>query len=155
MAQVSIKETNGMKIDLREKIDLRKVAVGTIVISTKGFEWELMERYSSIKDDLEILKEAWKDLTTGIIWFDREDKTYTHYEAVEKFGNKIPTIEEWEVAEDHGARDILPNMAHWFWSASLSPPPSYAYGARGLYGYDGNSYDVNRDYDGSVRLVGR
>ena len=100
-------------IDLRvPKHDFRKVKTGTIAITSKGFKFKLVKR---TKDG----KESWKDLTSGIIWHNKEDSYYTHDEAVTKFGDKLPTKEEFEVAESHGFREILPNMDYWYWSASL------------------------------------
>ena len=101
-------------IDLRQpEDDLRKAKVGTIVITSKGFEFKLMSRKAG--------KECWLDCTSKVIWHDREDKTYTHFEAVEKFGDALPTIEEFKKAKKHGFLEILPDMDYWFWSSSLYP----------------------------------
>ena len=100
-------------IDLRvPKHDLRKVKTGTLVITSKGFKFKLVKR---TKDG----KESWKDLTSGIIWYDKEDSNYTYEEAITKFGESLPTKEDFETAETHGFREILPNMGYWYWSASL------------------------------------
>src|ERR1035437_8937640 len=118
--QINIGEE--MKIDLRTP-DIRTCEVGTIVISKTGHEFELLERTNG--------KDVWKDLTSGLVWFDMEKEKYTHNEAVEKFKDRLPTIEEFAEAEKHGFRDILPNIEdRWFWSASLYPTGTY--NARGF-----------------------
>ena len=134
-------------IDLRPKTpDLRKVPVGTTVITSKGFKFKLISRKKG--------KESWKDLTSKLTWRDREEKTYNHYEATEKFGDKLPTIEEFRIAEEHGFRDILPNTnGYFFWSASLSP--NFSDFAQGFYGNNGGSGYGYRGNDSSVRCVGR
>lgn len=135
-----------MKIDLR-KPDLRTIEVGTIVISSKGFEWEIISR--------SLGKESWKDLTSGLLWADKEEGRFTHYAAIEKFKDTLPTKKEWEQAEEHGVRDILPNIHHSFCSASVHPGNSnFAFGFDGNYGYIDSFF---RDYYGSlsVRCVGR
>jgi hypothetical protein len=135
-----------MKIDLR-KPNLRELEVGTVVISTKGFEFELVLKENE--------KESWKDLTSGITWHDIEDKRYTHHEAVKEFEGRLPTKEEFEFAESHGFRDVLPNFLNkLFWSASVHPDNSYF--AFYFNGYNGDVYNVFRDnYNVSVRCVGR
>lgn len=137
-----------MKIDLR-KPDLRIVSVGTIVITSKGFEFELIDRDT---DD----KETWKDLTSGLKWFDKEDKNYTHDQAMELFKSpekRLPTIEEFEEAEEHGFREVLPNIDYWFWSASLNPNDSEV--ARDFNGVNGSTYYYSRSLFSAVRCVGR
>ena len=117
-----------------------------------------------------------------MLWGDTLDSDYSHYNAVElsatgkvlsekacasdegkkasagirekSFG--LPTIEEFQKAEQDGIREVVPNMyGHWFWSASLYP--SNAYFARVFSGYDGYSYsrDDRDDDDLEVRCVGR
>ena len=141
-----MKMKNTLKIDLK-KPNLRKLEIGTIVISKNGFEFELVYRDPDGK-------ESWKDLATGIVWHDREDRKYTHYEAVEKFGVNLPTIEEFEAAEKHGFREVLPNMKEYsFWSASLNPS-SMDY-ARFFNGYGGYGGYCIRGPHYSVRCVGR
>ena len=117
---------------------------------------------------------------SGLLWGDRLDSNYTHYNAVALNANGkvtmekacatdqdeakranagliktfgLPTIEEFEQAEKNGIRDVLPNMGTWFWSASLNPVYSgYVRGFNGSSGYSGG--DVRDDYV-SVRCVGR
>lgn len=134
-------------IDLRQpKYDLRKVEVGTVVITSKGFEFRLMTREQG--------KESWLDCTSKVIWYDREDETYTHYEAIERFKDALPTIEEFQKAEEHGFREVCPNMhSYWFWSSSLDSNVSEY--ARGFFGSDGDGDSGFRYGGGSVRCVGR
>ena len=121
-------------IDLRvPKHDLRKVKTGTLVITSKGFKFKLVKR---TKDG----KESWKDLTSGIIWYDKEDSNYTYEEAITKFGESLPTKEDFETAETHGFREILPNMDYWYWSASL-------------YSYDRNSSWIFNGISGAAYLM--
>ena len=138
-----------MKIDLRVS-DLRKVELGTIVITSKGFEFTLVSR------DVD-WKETWRDETSKLLWLPLEKERLNWSQAMEKFNSpekRLPTKEEFEEAETHGFREVLPNMSAWFWSASLCP--IYA----GLaYGFDGDVGGTDfgyRDFDYvSVRCVGR
>lgn len=134
-------------IDLRPpKHNLRTVPIGTTVITSKGFKFKLISRKKS--------KESWKDVSSKVIWHDMEVGSYNYYRAVEKFGNFLPTIEEFIEAEKHGFREVLPNMAHCFWSSSPSPYNSvYAQFFSGYFGV--SYYGYNRYYYVSVRCVGR
>lgn len=128
--------------------NLREVAVGSVVRTSKGTLFELISRD-------ERGKEIWLDKTSGIIWGDAEDDKYNHHDAVEKFGDKLPTKEEFEIAEEHGFREVLPNIrGNWFWSGSVNPVnASYAYFFNGGYGVvGGGDRSVN---SGSVRCVSR
>jgi hypothetical protein len=141
----AIESTQPLETNLRILV-LRNVCIGHIVTTSKGFSFQLVSR----KDK----KESWLDLTSKLTWHDREDLTYTHYKAVEKFGDNLPTIEEFKLAELHGFREILPNMQYWFWSASLYPYSSDF--AQDFVGFNGFSYYGYRGYDYfSVRCVGR
>jgi hypothetical protein len=140
----AIESTQPLETNLRILV-LRNVCIGHIVTTSKGFSFQLVSR----KDK----KESWLDLTSKLTWHDREDLTYTHYKAVEKFGDNLPTIEEFKLAELHGFREILPNMQYWFWSASLNPYDSDS--AQGFNGYDGVSGLAGRGFGWSVRCVGR
>lgn len=133
-------------IDLRTP-DLREVPVGTKVITSNGFMFVLMNREAG--------KESWRDEATGLIWHNLEDGKFNHNQAVEKFRDKLPTKEEFETVEEHGFREVLPNMKNqWFWSASVHP--YYSYYAYGFIGYSGDVGSGNRYYDGgSVRCVAR
>lgn len=131
-------------IDLRTP-NLRDVPVGTEVKTSKGFVFVLIVR----KDG----KESWKDDTSGLTWHDTEDRNCTHHEAVEKFKDSLPTIEEFKTAEEHGFREVLPNMGHWYWSSSLS---SYVTAvARIFSGNDGYGSFYYRGSFNSVRCIER
>lgn len=133
-------------IDLRQpKHDFRTVAVGTIVITSAGFKFKLMARKKG--------KESWKDISTKLTWHDREDEIYTHYKAVEKFGGSLPTIQEFQEAEKHGFREVLPNMNYCFWSASVVSTNRNS--AWYFYSYNGIVYSSNHYTSYPVRCVGR
>jgi len=138
-------EQQPLETNLRILI-LRNVCVGHVVTTSKGFQFKLVSRDSG--------KESWLDIASGLTWHDREDESYTHHKAVEKFGDSLPTIEEYRIAEKHGFREILPNMDHWFWSSSLYPSNAdYAQDFVGTYGSSG--YGVRDSNFYSVRCVGR
>jgi len=136
----AIESTQPLEIDLRILV-LRNVCIGHIVTTSKGFSFQLVSRKD--RKDRKDKKESWLDLTSKLTWHDREDLTYTHYKAVEKFGDNLPTIEEFKLAELHGFREILPNMQYWFWSASLYPGSSVF--AQFFSGYYGGSDVYFRD----------
>jgi len=135
----------------------------------KGVVWNLVARKRDATTKQ--LYAAWKDSESKLVWSDRLDVEYNHRDAMsiactsEKARRatagisgksfELPKIEQYEDAERHGIRDVLPNMRYsWFWSASLSP--NYSGLARGFHGSDGGSFDYLRDYGGySVRCVGR
>ncbi len=134
-------------VDLRKKIGLRELPVGSIVITSKGFSFELANKIGN--------KETWKDLDSKLVWYPKEEDIFTHYQAVEKFNSKskrLPTIKEFEEAESHGFREVLSDLNHWFWSASLYPSDTDF--ARGFYGNYGDSDVGVRDCGNSVRCCG-
>ena len=125
-----------------------ELTVGSIVRSSRNFDFELVFRN-------ECGKESWKDLRTGIVWHDREDERYTYRKAFKKFCSVLPTIEEFELAEIHGFRDVLPNMNYWF--RSISPPLAVK---DRVLGFDGQNGCRDNDYlryfdEVSVRCVDR
>ena len=135
----------------------------------KGVVWNLVARKRDATTKQ--LYAAWKDSESKLVWSDRLDENYNHRDAmsiactsesarratagISGKSFELPKIEQYEDAERHGIRDVLPNMRYsWFWSASLSP--NYSGLARGFHGSDGGSFDYLRDYGGySVRCVGR
>lgn len=136
-------------LDLREKLkrlDLQgetKQAIAPKIVKTStGHEWEIGEFTA-------------KDLTSGLIWnLKGEDGTYTHQEALDKFGDKLPTKEEFEIAEEHGCRDVLNLSSTWYWSASVySNFHATAWIFDGAYGFVHGS--VFRSFNYAVRCVGR
>jgi hypothetical protein len=164
-------------ITLEQRIKDCAALPGSLKRTKAGVAWNLVARRRDRATGA--FSEVWKDSKSGLVWGDNLRSTYTHYNAValdlkgqvsqekacvgeegkqavagvtgKSFG--LPKIEEFEQAEKNGIREALPNMNHWFWSASL-----YAYsqdGARGFYGYSGASYVVFRGVDFSVRCVGR
>ena len=64
----------------------------------------------------------------------------------------LPTIKEFQQANDDGITQVLPNMSHWFWSSSLNP--DNADDAQLFYG-NWSSLNYRRYDDDSVRCVGR
>jgi hypothetical protein len=136
-----------MKISLKQP-NLRNVEVGTVVETSKGFEFELMERKFGDK-------EAWKDLTSGVTWYDVEDGKYNHHDALKRFKDELPTKEEFEEAEKHGFREVLQNIKdRWFWSSSVHP--DYSDVAFVFVGSSGGVGIYYRDsLNGSARCVGR
>ncbi|NDC24701.1 MAG: hypothetical protein EBZ49_11330 [Proteobacteria bacterium] len=66
---------------------------------------------------------------------------------------RLPTLEDWKLADVNGIRKVLPNMDAGFWSASsLSDSVSSAWF---FSGGDGSVYFGDRHYGVSVRCVGR
>jgi len=125
----------------------REAAVGDVIVTSTGNEWQLVERSD--------VRESWKDLSTGITWHDKEDGTLSHYDAVARYGDSLPTKEEWELADENGAIEVLPNMRSWFWSTSVHvdyPDDVYVfYGLKGTFDY----LDKNADDMVLARIVSR
>jgi hypothetical protein len=115
-------------IDLREKPDLRKVEVGTRVISSKGYEFELLSRDQSEKE----IKERWVDLKTNVIWGPIIKESLNFNDANRKY--QLPTKEEFETAERHGFREIIGISSGSFWSSSAYFDV-YAWGFNGYNGH--------------------
>lgn len=120
--------------------DLRRPTylTGDIVITLKGFKFELVESSSA--------GESWKDLQTGLIWLPQEDGRYDFHQAIEKFGDRLPTINEFELAELHGFREIVPFKNEWYWSSSVHPNfTDLAFifnGGNGYVSYGSRNYNV-------------
>ena len=125
-----------------------KLAPGLIIHTLDNkHQWMFIGYYENTK-------EKWKDLETGLVWYDTEDKTYNHDNAIIKFtGDKrLPSKEEWEQAEKNGIRQVLNFERKWYWSSSVhSGYSNFAYVFNGRDGYidfDARVYDVY-----SVRCV--
>lgn len=137
------------KPDLR-KHDLRKVPIGTEVITSKGFTFVLLDD----KDG----KETWLDLVSKLKWYDIEQGLFTYDQALRQFNSKnrrLPTIEEFREAHEHGIIEILPNIdAYVFWSSSVhSNSTDFAFV---FYGNFVVVFYVYRNVKyGSVRCVGK
>lgn len=102
------------------------------------------------------VQEGWKDNITGLIWYPKETRIFTHHEAMnlETETKRLPTKEEFEEAEKHGIRELLEITFGLYWSASIHPIYS-----TNAYGLDGNrggiSYYFRAFANGSVLMVGR
>jgi hypothetical protein len=143
-------------------LKLREVPAGTQCKTSKGVEFQLVNRDTTGASPLE----TWKDLSSGLTWYDNlpngfdgiTSAGYNQYEAFTictlDLQRSLPTIDDFNTAETHGFREVLPNMANnYFWSSSLYPGDSDV--AQVFAGYDGFSgYDV-RGFNYSVRCVGR
>lgn len=98
--------------------------------------------------------EIWKDMKSGFLWSDvlsgkipmprALSSCHNQLDEVAKISGvnwKLPSIEQFNSAEEHGFRSVLPNMDNWFWSSSKED------GLRdGMYvfnGHKGESRPVN------------
>lgn len=111
--------------------------------------------------------ELWKDEDSGLIWGARLDQLYRFWSTVEvnavgaineelickekvsleKRGNltnlkwRMPTHKDFENAEDHGIRQILPSIrGHWYWSSTVAQTGRRG---RGSYGFNGTNGDLD------------
>ena len=119
-----------MKIDSR-KPDLKAVKIGTVVITTKGFEFSRVEN-------------GWLDSKTKLTWFYPEPKKLNQYEAMEKYNSpskRLPTKEEFEDAEKHGFREVLEINSSLFWSSSVNPNRADC-----AYVFNGSNGDIHYGY---------
>ncbi len=122
-------------VDLRKSY-LRTLESGDVVITTKGFEFELY-----LKDGSE---EIWLDKHSGLKWYPKDEDTFTRSEALALFSlpeRRLPTVEEFEDAENHGFREVLPGVGNWFWSSSSNyMSKDFAPVFNGVYGEIGYEY---------------
>jgi len=97
---------------------------------------------------------GWLDESSGLVWkCEDEEGTYTYDDAIAKFGESLPTKEEWELAEKHGVREVLSLDRKFYWSASVhSFSRSNAWFFYSLYG---NVLIAYRFITYSVRLIVR
>jgi hypothetical protein len=102
----------------------------------KGSEWKLVTRAESGN------KEVWRDESTGLLWSDNLDTVYskphasdvcTSSKSLSARGNlteptwSLPSRLQYLIAENHGVREILPNIARrFFWTSSFET--DYGYG---------------------------
>ena len=130
-------------IDLR-KPNLRECEPGTYIITSKGHSWQLLSR--------DFFGETWKDVSSGLTWLPKEPGSHSHYDAMklEIETKRLPTKKEFEQAEEHGIREVLDDINHWFWSSSVHPDVSNL--AYNFYGRSGYIYYVNRSYDYNVAV---
>jgi len=126
-----------------------KLEPNTLVQSASGHEWKFIEYYDGDK-------EKWMDMKTGLVWYDVEDGMMNHRKAIELFNTddkRLPTKEEWEEAEKHEIRFVLPNFDNmWFLSSSVHP--GFSNVAYVFSGRDGDIVTGLRDVAGySVRCI--
>ena len=98
------------------------------------------------------------DVLTGIKWKKEAEPEKMSYDiAIAKFKDndalRLPTKEEYEDANEHGAREVLDFSGVWWWSASSdSGSRDHAWQ---FNGYDGDVDGAYRTDANSVRCVGR
>ncbi|MBI2606773.1 MAG: DUF1566 domain-containing protein [Deltaproteobacteria bacterium] len=144
-----------------KQISEGKVACGETKTTANGSVWELVTRTESGH-------EVWKDRQSGLTFSDTLGKKYSLNDAQKACVSSVsrdargkllnlkwslPTKEDYEAAEAHGIREVLPNMKdRWFWSLY----PFYTGGAYIFNGYSGViGYDSYLNFPYSVRCVGR
>lgn len=125
-----------MIIDLR-KPDLKNATLDTKVITSKGFTFTRTE-------------DGWRDDETGLVWHYSTYWRGTHYEAQKKFGDKLPSKEQFEEAEKHGFREVLEIKSGWFWSSSVVPFNDDS--AYDFVGYDGGIGNYYRSFINEAAL---
>jgi hypothetical protein len=124
-------------IDLRPP-NLADVEVNTKVITSKGYSFTLTKKDNAGN-------QYWHDNTSGLIWGPVEQGKFSHHEATAKFGNMLPTKEEFEEAEKHGFREVIPRIKDfWLWSSSVYP--YYTDGACVFVGSYGGIVNYYRSY---------
>lgn len=93
------------EISARGAVDA--LEVGAKVRTVKGFV------FTKLSDG------RWSDDTTGLIWGAVVKESINWDDAMAKYGDKLPTKEEFETAEKHGIRGVIKAMNDfWFWSSS-------------------------------------
>ena len=133
-----------MNIDLR-KYNLREVPIGTVVTTSKGFNFELIGRFET--------DEHWLDVTSGLVWMPKNPAQFTHNMVMEKFGDSIPTRTMVEEGENHGFREVL-DVKGWYWTST--PVPGVKEIAWGINGFSGKfGYGIRSNDLGMVLCVSR
>lgn len=124
-----------------EKIVFNVNTHNQIITTSKGFQFEKTTK-------------GWKDLTSNLTWkFIDESEEYTYGEAVKKFGDSLPTKEDFEKAERHGFREVIELKNDWYWSSSLV---SYGRLSAWIFGSTNGYVDLSlRDFPYWVRCVER
>jgi len=112
-----------------------------ITTTTSGYKWQKVDG-------------GFKDLTSGLVWKDKdEDGLYLFGEVVGKFGNKLPTKKEYDIALSHDLLEVISFNKARYWSASVcANVRGNAWIFTGASGYLGSS---NQNGSYSVRCVGR
>lgn len=109
-----------------------------IKITSNGFRWQVNSNNSCI------------DLITGITWLPKEPGIFTYDQAVAKFGNRLPTREQFEMAIEHNITEVFNDFKHaWFWTRT-SHSSSFAYN---FASYDKNIYYFLKHYKYSIRTI--
>ncbi|MGE3609527.1 MAG: hypothetical protein AB7I27_08065 [Bacteriovoracaceae bacterium] len=75
--------------------------------------------------------EIYKDLKSNLLWGSRIVSDFNHYssqkactdlipeaQVLNSIDWRLPTIEEFKQAAEHGMKSSLPQMNYWFWSSS-------------------------------------
>ena len=141
VAELSELRIKNNKLMTQVSHSIAHVTAPSVKVASTNHIWELTETTA-------------KDLTSGLTWNLKDEAgKYTYDEAVAKFGNKLPTIEEWDTAEKHSVREVLGLNDATYWSASVIA--TNRAGAWLFYGENGN---VNYDYRNSnysVRCIAR
>jgi hypothetical protein len=128
------------------ELDLRAAPVGQSCVTHEGFEFVLVARQGR-----EGQYEVWQDATTRSLWGDRSDEVKVHEEAFawctsdDSLAHRggltehqwiIPSRADFEVAESHGFRQVLPHMPlRAVWTSSVyTPDERFAYVFSGSLG---------------------
>ena len=128
-------------MNLQQSKHLLKVRMGYEITTSTGHVWTAVPT-------------GWRDESTKLTWkYEDEEGKYTYDEAIAKFGEALPSKEEWETAEKHGIREVLDLEGKWLWSSSLvSDFRGYAW----LFGTGvGSVNSFDRYITGGARCVGR
>lgn len=126
---------------LIEKLKSKDINTTNIIKTNSGFEWLKVNG-------------GFKDLTSGLVWKDNDEEgLYSFNEAIEKFMNKLPTKDEYEIALTHDLLEVVIFSRTWYWSASVNAGDrNYAWVFNGAFG---NLFNHNRFNINSVRCVAR
>lgn len=94
------------------------------------------------------------NVNTNLEWLARDDfNTYTYDDALAKYGNKLPTREEFELAEKYQICEVLKDWGNnGFWSSSVVSSIGFAWYFYADIGFVGSG---NRFATIGARCVGR
>jgi len=118
----------------------------------KALPKEIKEAF---KAQWELTKDYALDKRTNIKWYKAIDtKQYTYKEVMEKYGNSLPTKEEYEEAEKHGIRFVLEDFEdRGYWSSSVYS--FNCYDSWVFYGTNGYVNFYNRNNSFWARCISR
>lgn len=106
------------------------------------------------------LEEIRKEIATGLLWSEPLPNTVRQYYAgwacrslkelsgVTGLKWRLPSIDEYRVAEKNGIRKALQKMNYWFWSSSVEHPR-----AAGAWRFNGRNGKTYNGYRGNYFLV--